>query len=135
MTGIPNSIVVLPGVLRADTATVSAANTARDGTGTVPTILLANPNWGSRIDLITIEAQGTVTNGVVRLFLHNGSAYFLWREVIVAATTPSVTLAAFRTEVLRTDGLPVLLLPPLYSLRASTNTAEAFTVSASGWDY
>lgn len=131
---LPNQTPIFPYLLRADVATVSAANTARDGTGTVPTICTAGAQ-GTRIDLITIEAQVTTTAGVVRLFLHNGSAFFLWKEVLVTAITPSASVAAFRTEVSRSDGLPVMVLPSGYSLRASTHQAEAFSVCVSGGDY
>jgi len=134
MTGIPNTSPVLRGVPRGDTATVSAANTARDGTGTVVTVLTAGTNFGSVVDLITIEAQVATTAGVIRLFVHNGSAFFLWKEILVTAITPSTTLAAFRTEVSRSDGLPVLVLPAGYSLRASTHNAEAQTIHCQAWD-
>ncbi len=114
-------------------ARISAANTARDGTGTVVTIATAGSN-GSRVDRIVIQADGTTTAGVVRLFVYDGSAYHLWKEVLVTAITPSATIEAFRAELARGDGQPVLDLESGFSLRAATHNAEGFQVFAHGGD-
>jgi hypothetical protein len=109
---------------RAALAVVSAANTNRDGaTGTYVTVFTAGAA-GSRIDDIRIHAAGTVTAGVVRLFLHDGTTGRLWQEVMVSATTPSVTVQAFNTSLLN----QALVLPSGWSLRASTNNAETFHI-------
>jgi hypothetical protein len=108
---------------RAAVAVVSAANTARDGTGTLVTVFTAGAS-GSRIDDIRITAAGTVTAGVVRLFVHDGTTGRLWQEVMVTATTPSTTVQTFNTALLN----QALLLPTGYSLRASTNNAETFHI-------
>lgn len=116
---------------------VSTANTNRDGTGTIATIYTAPAN-GARIDEIIIEATGTTTAGMVRLFIHDGTNARLWQEVTVTAATPSGTVAAFRSAV-RNDtraDLPLLLLPNAsWSLRASTNNAETFNVIAIGGSF
>lgn len=108
---------------RAASAVLSAANTARDGTGTIVTVLTAGAN-GSRIDDITIVATGTVTAGVVRLFLHDGTNARLWREVMVTATTPSTSVETFRAPLTNLG----LCIPTGWSLRASTHNAEGFNV-------
>jgi len=108
---------------RAAVAVVSAANTARDGTGTLVTVFTAGAS-GSRIDDIRVTAAGTVTAGVVRLFVHDGTNARLWQEVMVTATTPSTTVQTFNTALLN----QALLLPTGYSLRASTNNAETFHI-------
>jgi hypothetical protein len=109
---------------RAAVAVVSAANTNRDGTtGTYVTVFTAGAS-GSRIDDIRITAAGTVTAGVVRLFVHDGTNGRLWQEVMVTATTPSTTVQVFNTALLN----QALLLPTGYSLRASTNNAETFHI-------
>lgn len=105
-------------------ALVSAANTARDGTGTLVTVFTAGASQGSRVDDITVTATGTTTAGMVRLFLHDGTNARLWREVAVAAVTPSATVKAF-TESLNNLAL---LLQPGWSLRAATHNAESFNV-------
>lgn len=105
-------------------AQLSAANTLRDGTGTIATVLSAGTS-GSRVDDIVITATGTTTAGMVRLFLHDGTNARLFREVPVTAITPSGTVQAF------TASLPnlALVLAPGWSLRASTHNAESFNVA------
>lgn len=116
---------------RAAAAQVTAANTGRDGTGTVVTVLTAGAN-GSRIDDIDIVAAGSTTAGVVRLFIHDGSNALLWREIIVAAVTPSTSMAVWSAALTNLG----LLLPNGWSLRASTHNAETFNVIVSrGGDF
>jgi hypothetical protein len=109
---------------RAAVAVVSAANTNRDGTtGTYVTVFTAGAS-GSRIDDIRITAAGTVTAGVVRLFVHDGTTGRLWQEVMVTATTPSTTVQTFNTALFN----QALVLPTGWSLRASTHNAETFHI-------
>lgn len=109
---------------RAALGQVSVANTARDGTGTLATIFTAGAS-GSRIDDIYIQATGTTTAGVVRLFIHDGTNARLLQEILVSAVTPSTTVQAWSYSLLNQS----LVIPSGYSLRASTNNAETFNVS------
>lgn len=102
---------------------ISTANTARDGTGTLGTVFTAGSS-GSRIDDIVIEATATTTAGMVRLFLHNGTSAFLWKEVPVSAVTPSATVGTFSSLLYN----QALILQTGWSLRASTHNAETFNV-------
>lgn len=104
-------------------AQVSTANTNRDGTGTIVDILTAGTN-GTRVDDISIVAAGTVTAGVVRLFLYDGSNSRLWKEVLVTATTPSATTAVWSTALSNL----ALILASGWKLQASTHNAELFNV-------
>jgi hypothetical protein len=112
-------------------AVISTANTARDGTGGMGTVLTAGPE-GTLVELVRVIATGTTTAGMVRLFLHDGTAARLWDELAVTAVTPSGTVAAFEGEI--TPSKP-LVLPSGWSLRASTHNAEEFVVHASGGNY
>lgn len=103
---------------------ITAANTNRDGTGTLVTILTAGAS-GTRIDDITIQATSTTTAGMVRLFLHDGTNARLWKEIAVSAITPSGTVAAFTSSLLNQN----LILATGWSLRASTHNAETFNVA------
>lgn len=117
-------------------AQVSVANTNRDGTGTLGTVVSAGAS-GSRIEEIVVEATGTTTAGMVRLFVNDGTNTRLWREVAVTAVTPSGTVAAFTSSV-RNDtrvDLPLLLLPSGWSLRASTHNGETFNIIALGGSF
>ncbi len=118
-------------------ANISTANTNRDGTGTIGTVLSAGAS-GTRIDRIVVIATSTTTAGMVRLFIHDGSAYKLWREVPVSAVTPSASVATFYAAMSSNNaqdiGFLPLTLPTGYSLRASTHNAESFNVIAIGGD-
>jgi hypothetical protein len=108
---------------RAAVGQVSVANTNRDGTGTLATIFTAGSS-GSRIDDIKIQATGTTTAGVVRLFVHDGTNARLLAENLVTAVTPSTTVEAWSTTLLN----QAIVLPNGWSLRASTNNGETFNV-------
>lgn len=123
---------------RIGAAVISTANTNRDGTGTIDTVFTAGTS-GSRIDGIVIQATGTTTGGMVRLFVHDGTNARLFDEAPVIAVTPSGTAPAFSTALgnnapLATGRYP-LMLPSGWSLRASTNNAESFNVIALGGDF
>lgn len=101
---------------------VSTANTNLDGSGTLATLVTAATN-GTRIDAVRIKAIETTTAGMIRFFIHNGTAAFLHSEVAVTAITPNATTKSFESTW-RPD-LPIVL-PTGYSLRASTENGEDF---------
>jgi hypothetical protein len=114
---------------------ISTANTGRDGTGTLGTVLTAG-SAGTRVGGVFVIAGGTTTAGMVRLFLHDGAAFHFVKEVSVTALTPSATVQAFSAylnEVTNPELFP-LVLPSGWSIRASTHNAEAFRVGALGAD-
>lgn len=119
---------------RAAAASIATANTNRDGTGTIGTVFTAGAN-GSKIDHIDICAAGTTTAGVVRLYLYDGSTYYLWKEILIAAITPSATIAAAMVALDCSVPGNSLYLASGWSLRASTHNAETFKVIAMGGDY
>lgn len=115
---------------------ISTANTARNGTGTIGTVFTAGTN-GSRIDMIDVQATATTTSGMIRLFVHDGTSAYLVAELPVLAVTPSGTSPAYSQQLntnTMTQFLPIVL-PTGWSLRASTNNAEAFNVIAFGGDF
>lgn len=117
-------------------AQVTAANTNRDGTGTVVIVFTAGAS-GSRIERVVIQATGTTTAGMVRLFIHDGTNARLYEEIPIPATTPSATVMATATtvEAFSVPTLFPIVLPTGYSLRAATNNAETFNVIAMGGDF
>lgn len=109
---------------------IGTADTSR----TAPTnfgIVFTAGSSGSRIDEVTITAAGTSTANVVRLFVFNGSTYFLLQEVLVTAITASASQDSF-TATLTFNSL---VLPSGHSLRATTNNAETYHVHAFGGDF
>ena len=118
---------------RTSGVTISTANTNRDGTGTLGTVITAGSN-GTRIDRVRVQATATTTAGMVRLFLYDGSNFYALEEVSIAAATVSATVAGATGSVTFGDTRP-LMLPSGWSIRAGTHNAEAFTVTAYGADF
>lgn len=117
-------------------AAISTANTNRDGTGTIGTVLTAGAS-GSRIDAVMLKATGTTTAGMIRLFVHNGTTAYLLNEIPVLANTPSSTAPAWEVQMNGNtmSQLFPIILPTGFSLRAATNNAETFNVLAVGGDF
>lgn len=116
-------------------ARVSAANTARDAPSSPVLVLTAGSN-GTRLNRIQVQAVATTTAGMVRLWLYNGTTYFLFEEVPVSAITPSSTVEAFSatlSDQINLDLMPVVL-PSGWFLYATTEKAEAFNIIAHGGD-
>ena len=129
-------------------ATLAAANTARDGTGAVATLFIADATNGGRVERIRARAIGTNVNTVLRLFINNGSSSAtpanntLWAEVTCPATTLTEVAALAHVEVPNAAPVPdptgfPLVLPPGYKLLATIGTAVAagLQVTAIGGKY
>lgn len=108
---------------------MTAANTARDGTGTVVQISAPAGANGSFVESVEAMPVGTNTASVLRVFLNNGSATttaannLLWEEVSLPATT--ATEIAAQTKVV----IPLSrAIPAGYALYATLGTAVA-----AGW--
>ena len=104
-------------------AQVTTANTNRNGTGTIVSVMTGATN-GTRIDDIYIVATGTTTAGVIRLFISDGTNIRLWQEILVTAITPSTTVAVWSASLINVG----LILESGWSLQASTNNSETFNV-------
>lgn len=113
---------------------VSAANTNRDGTGTLVS-LVTGAALGTRIDQIRVTALATTTAGMVRFFVYDGTNTRPWMELAVDAITVSASDEAFTGELVRLDTLPLLVLPVGWILKASTHNAESFGIAVGGGDY
>lgn len=112
-------------------ADISAANTNRDGTGTIVTGFIAGAS-GARVERIEIKAIGTTTAGVVRAFKRvSAGTWKLWREYLVDAITPSATVATYTT---RDDDIGEVLAAGM-EIGFSTHAAESFAVHTMGGDF
>jgi hypothetical protein len=109
---------------------VATANTNRDGTGTVAT-LITGAATGTRIAEIVVQARVTTTAGMVRIFLYDGTTYRFFDEVAIAAATVSATVKGTRVSTLYSN----LVLPSAsWSIVVSTHNAESMDVIALGAD-
>lgn len=108
----------------------TAANTNRDGTGTLANII-TGVAAGTKIQEVVIQATGTTTAGMVRLYLFDGTNNRLFDEFVVSAIAVGASTAAFRTS----KSYDNLTLPSAsWILKASTHNAETFNVVALGAD-
>ena len=111
---------------RATISTADASLTSPSSVGAVLTAVAA----GTLIERVLVQATGTTTQGVVRLFVYDGTNYSLIKEVEVYAVIPSSTVPAFAVQ-LDMDGI---VLPNGHGLRATTSKSESFVVTAFGSD-
>lgn len=120
------------------TQSITAANTAKDGTGTVSTIFTADATNGGRVEKIKIRALGTNVATVLRVFINNGSTNataannVLYYEATIAATTLSEVAALVDNEI------PIgISLPAGYKLNVTLGTAVSagLSVTAVGGKY
>lgn len=111
-------------------AQISTANTARDGTGTIGTVVTAG-STGCRIEEVLITATVTTTAGMVRLFVNDGTNTRLLAEVPVTAITVGASTPGFTARLQFAN----LVLESGDSLRAATHNAETFNVFAFGGSF
>lgn len=105
---------------RIGVAAVSAANTNRDGTGTIVDII-TGVAAGTKINEIVIQTTGDPADSIVTIYLYNGSSYFLFDELDMGnPAAASTTVSGFR-EARTYDNL---ILPS-----ASWKLAAAVTVA------
>src|SRR3990172_2379848 len=94
---------------RAPVVNFATANTARDGTGTIATLMTAGAN-GSYFPTLRVQATVTTTAVVVRVFRRvSGGTWRLLREILVPAATPSTTVEAWSAEWTGPSGKGILL--------------------------
>jgi hypothetical protein len=116
-----------------DVAQVTAANTARDGTGTIVTVASGpttapGSGVGKRVTRVSIARSGASTATVVCLFYSpdNGTTNRLIAEVVIPAYTASTTAAQTVVEV---PSLIGFVIPGAASnapcIRASTQVVQS----------
>ena len=132
-----NTSPIFPLTPNVSWATVTTANTAKDGTGTVATVFTAGSN-GGRVDYLKVRALGTNVATVIRVFVNNGSTNAtaanntLIIDQTIAATTNSET-AQLADNLIQLD----LSLPAGYKVNVTigTTVAAGLQVTGVGGDY
>ena len=119
---------------KAAIALLSAANTSRAGSGTIVDLLSAGAS-GQLVNRVDVTAIGTTTAGVIRLFLHNGTSYFMFEEILVTAITPSTSVAVWSGASAKITPAKPFLVPTGWKLAASTHNSESFNATVNGGDY
>lgn len=109
----------------AGAALLTTADTSNTAPTTVSTVLTAGTN-GTRIDQITITAVATTIQGMVNLFIYDGTTYHLWQQVPIQAVAQSTTVPGYSVTLSSNANANImpLVLPSGYSLRATTTVAQ-----------
>ncbi len=126
------------GVVQWGTTAITAANTAKDGTGTVTTVFTADALDGSWVRGVLWQPAGTNVVSVGRIFLNNGSVNstpannIYLGQINLPVTTNSETASLFAPY------FPLnMWVPAGYKINVTIGTAVAagYYVSVQGGNY
>lgn len=136
-----NTIPIFPATPKMAWANLATANIAKDGTGTVATLLTAGAN-GCKVDQIKVRPLGTNVATVLRIFVNNGltnataSNNTLIHEVTIPASTLSEVAAQSDIDVTIQKGAdvvcPIPYLPAGYKINLAIGTAIAAGIQVTG---
>lgn len=118
---------VTPRIGAVSVATADSSYTAPSSVGT----LITGASTGTRIAEIVVKCAATSAAAIVRIFLYDGTTYWLFDEVTIAAATGSSTVQQTRVSTTYSN----LILPSAsWSVRVTTSIAQATHVTAFGAD-
>ena len=118
---------VTPRISAVSIATAEASYTAPTAVGTLITGVAA----GTRIAEIVVKCAATSAAAIVRVFLYDGTTYWLFDEITIAAATGSSTVQQTRVSTTYNN----LVLPSSsWSVRVTTSVAQVTHVTALGAD-
>jgi hypothetical protein len=111
---------------------VASANTNRDGSGSI-TSIITGVSAGTKITEVIAQAAVTTTAGMVRLFLSldSGSTWKLFDELPIAAASVSASVAGTRVSKTYSN---LILEDATTQLGCTTHNAESINVVALGGD-
>ena len=118
---------VTPRIGAVSVATADASYTAPTNVGT----LITGASTGTRIAEIVVKMAATSAAAIVRVFLYDGTTYWLFDEITVAAATGSATAQQTRVSTTYSN----LILPSAsWSVRVTTSVSQIAHVTALGAD-
>ena len=121
------SFAVTPRIGAVSISTADSSYTAPTSVGT----LITGASTGTRITEIVVKSAATSAAAVVRVFLYDGSTYWLFDELTVTAATGSSTVQQNRINATYNN----LILPSAsWSVRVATSVSQATHVIAFGAD-
>ena len=105
---------------------LNAANTAKDGTGTVGIAFVADATNGGFVSKLVARPLGTNVATVLRIFINNGTDNTVAANNNLLAEMSLPATALSETTAMPTYELPLnLALPPGYRLLVTIGTAVA----------
>lgn len=121
------AFAVTPRLTSVSVATADSSYTSPSSVGT----LITGASTGTRVAEIVVKCAATSAAAIVRIFLHDGSTYYLFDEIVVAAATGSSTVSQTRVSTTYNN----LILPSAsWSVRVTTSVSQATHVTALGAD-
>lgn len=111
-------------------AQVTTGNSNLDGSGSGVVSILTAASNGTLVPTITVKATGATTEGMIRIFLYDGTNTRLLNEIHVPANTPGATNPAF--EYVWNCNLK---LKASWIIKATTQNTETFNIIAEGLDW
>lgn len=112
-----------PRISAVSVSTADSSYTAPTNVGT----LITGAASGTRVAEIVVKGAATTAAALVRVFLHDGTNYWLFDEITVSAATGSATVAQARASVTYNN----LILPSAsWSVRVTTSVSQATHVTA-----
>ena len=118
---------VTPRIGAVSIATADSSYTAPTNVGT----LITGASTGTRISEIVVKCAATSAAAIVKVFLHDGSTYWLFDEITVAAATGSSTVQQTRVSTPYNN----LVLPSSsWSVRVTISVSQVTHVTAFGAD-
>lgn len=121
------SFAATPRVGAVSIATADSSYTAPSNVGTLLTGVAA----GTKVNEIVVKCAASSSLGIVRVFLYDGSTYYLFDEIAVAAASGSATVLQTRVSTVYAN----LVLPSAsWSVRVTTSISQATHVTALGAD-
>ena len=118
---------VTPRMTAVSIATADSSYTAPTNVGT----LITGASTGTRVSEIVVKCAATSAAAIVRIFLYDGSTYWHFDEVTIAAATGSATVQQTRASTTYNN----LILPSAsWSVRVTTSVSQATHVTALGAD-
>lgn len=118
-----SAFAITPRIGAVSIATADSSYTSPTNVGTLITGVTA----GTRVAEIVVKCAATSAAAVVRFFLYDGTTYYLFDEVTVAAATGSSTVLQTRVSTTYSN----LVLPSAsWSVRVTTSVSQATHVTA-----
>jgi hypothetical protein len=118
-------------------ASITVGTSSMTGTGSTLLTSATSGANGTIIESLTIKAQAdTLSNGIIRIFIYNGTTYYLLSEVFIPfyQTGNSSIYQTFEKKIIFSNKIK---LKAGYSLYVSTQNSDAFNILAEGmnWSY
>ena len=121
------AFAVTPRIGAVSVATADSSYTSPTNVGT----LITGASTGTRIAELVVKCAATSAAAIVRVFLYDGTTYWLFDEITVAAATGSSTVQQTRVSNTYNN----LILPSSsWSIRVTTSIAQTTHVTAFGAD-